>query len=109
MTPLYDVLSAWPVIGHGAKQLPFQDAKLAMAVAGKNRHYKLVDVQPRHWQAIAERVGGTALWDRMRSLVEAAPVTFDRIELPPDFPEVVISRISQGVRRRSRKFLAARG
>jgi len=35
MTPLYDVLSAWPVIGSGAKQSPLQDAKLAMAVAGK--------------------------------------------------------------------------
>jgi serine/threonine-protein kinase HipA len=28
MTPLYDVLSAWPVIGPGANQLPIQVAKL---------------------------------------------------------------------------------
>jgi serine/threonine-protein kinase HipA len=31
MTPLYDGLSAWPVIGPGANQLPIQDAKLATA------------------------------------------------------------------------------
>jgi hypothetical protein len=109
MTPLYDVLSMWPVIGSGANQLPLQDAKLAMAVAGKNRHYKLVDVQPRHWQALARRIGGPELWDRMQSLVDAAPRTLDHIDLPRGFPEVVISKIRQGVRDQSRKFFAGLG
>jgi hypothetical protein len=45
----------------------------------------------------------------MQSLVEAAPGTFDRIELPPAFPDVVISKISQGARDQSRKFFAAIG
>jgi len=107
MTPLYDVLSAWPVIGSGANQLPLQDAKLAMAVAGKNRHYKLVDVQPRHWRALAMRIRGSELWDRMQSLVDAAPRAFDPIDLPRGFPEVVISKIHRGVRDQSRKFLTA--
>jgi serine/threonine-protein kinase HipA len=107
MTPLYDVLSAWPVIGNGANQLPLQDAKLAMAVTGKNRHYKLVEIQPRHWRALATRIGGQQMWDRMQSLVDAAPHAFDRIKLPPDFPEVVISKISQGVRSQSQKFFEA--
>ncbi|MGH8199301.1 MAG: type II toxin-antitoxin system HipA family toxin [Steroidobacteraceae bacterium] len=107
MTPLYDVLSAWPAIGKSANQLPLQDVKLTMAVAGMNRHYKLVDVQPRHWQALATRIGGPELWDRMQSLVDAAPRMFDRIDLPRGFPEVVISKISQGVRDMSRKFFAA--
>jgi len=107
MTPLYDVLSAWPVIGRGANQLPIQDAKLAMAVAGKNRHYKVVDILPRHWQALATRIGGPALWDRMQSLVDEAPRAFDRIKLPRGFPDVVLSRISEGVREQSRKFLRA--
>lgn len=107
MTPLYDVLSAWPVIGNGAHQLPIQDAKLALAVAGTNRHYKLVEIQPRHWQALAARIGGQEMWDRMQSLVEAAPRAFDRIMLPRDFPYVVISKISEGVREQSRKFFEA--
>lgn len=106
MTPLYDVLSAWPIIGSGANQLPLQDVKLAMAVAGKNRHYKLVDVQPRHWQALATRIGGPELWDRMQSLVDAALRALDHIDLPRGFPEVVISKIRQGVRDQSRKFFA---
>ncbi len=109
MTPLYDVLSAWPVIGKGAHHLPIQDAKLAMAVAGKNQHYRMLEIQARHWQALGIRIGGAELWDRMQSLVEAAPRAFDRIKLPRAFPEIVISRISEGVRRQSEQFRKALG
>lgn len=107
MTPLYDVLSAWPIIGRGKNQLPLQDAKLAMALAGKNRHYKLTEIQPGHWQALAERVGGSTLWERMQSLVEAAPRAFERIELPRGFPESVMTPISEGVQKQARTFLNA--
>ncbi len=109
MTPLYDVLSAWPVIGRGANHLPMQHAKLAMAVSGKNRHYKIVEIYPRHWKALALRVGGSALWARMKGLVESAGPTFERIaaHLPRGFPDVVISKISEGVRRQAKKFLTA--
>lgn len=106
MTPLYDVLSAWPVIGNGANQLPLQDAKLAMAVAGKNRYYELIEAQPRHWQALAMRVGGKALWDRMGLMVDGAPGAFDRVKLPSAFPDAVVSKICQGVRDQSHRFLA---
>lgn len=107
MTPFYDILSAWPVIGHGANKLPLQDAKLAMAVSGKTRHYKLVDIHARHWEALAMRVGGAALWDRMRALVDAAPSAFDQIELPTGFPKAVISTIREGVGNQARKFRTA--
>lgn len=106
MTPLYDVLSAWTVIGNGANQLPVRDARLAMAVAGETRHYKLFDIQPRHWQALAMRIGGSPLWDRMQSLVEAAADAFGGIKLPRGFPEVVISKIREGVGDQRRKFFA---
>ena len=52
MTPFYDVLSAWPIIGHGPNQLAYQKAELAMAVRSKNAHWKLKDIQPRHWQRV---------------------------------------------------------
>ena len=55
MTPLYDALSAWPVIGPGANQLPLQRAKLSMALRGRKRHYRLNEIQPRHWQALSTR------------------------------------------------------
>ncbi len=105
MTPLYDVLSAWPVIGRGANQLPIQDAKLAMAVVGKHRHYRLLEIQARHWRALAAKVGGLNLWDRKQGLVNAAAGAFDRIELPRGFPDEMISRISSGVRGQADRFL----
>ena len=50
MTPFYDVLSAWPVIGKGAGKRPYQEAKLAMGLKAKNMHRALQEVQPRHWR-----------------------------------------------------------
>jgi serine/threonine-protein kinase HipA len=107
LTPLYDVLSAWPVIGRGANQLPIEDAKLAMAVIGRKRRYRLLEIQARHWQALASQVGGPALWDRMRAMVDSAPGVFDGIELPRAFPSTVRSKISAGVREQARRFASS--
>jgi len=108
MTPLYDVLSAWPVIGPGANQLPIQDAKLAMAIRGKSRHYRLREIHPRHWHELAIRIGLPGLWDRMRNLVESADahVAAVKARLPSSFPERVIDAIAAGVKQQSAAFMA---
>ena len=108
MTPLYDVLSAWPVIGTGANQLPVQDAKLAMAMRGKSRHYRLREIHPRHWYELALRVGLPGLWDRMRNLVESANahVALVQARLPSSFPERVIDAIAAGVKQQAAAFIA---
>lgn len=108
MTPLYDVLSAWPVIGPAADQIPAQDAKLAMAIRGKSRHYRLREIHPRHWHELAVRSGLPGLWGRMRALVESADahVAVVKARLPSSFPERVIDAISQGVKRQAAIFIA---
>jgi serine/threonine-protein kinase HipA len=108
MTPLYDVLSAWPVIGTGANQLPVQDAKIAMAMRGKSRHYRLREIHPRHWYELALRVGLPGLWDRMRHLVESANanVALVKARLPASFPERVIDAIAAGVKQQAAAFIA---
>ena len=45
LTPLYDVLSAWPVTGQGANLLNYKELKLAMALHSTNRHYLLETVR----------------------------------------------------------------
>jgi len=107
LTPLYDVLSAWPVIGRGARQLPLQDAKLAMAIAGRRRHYGLIEIQARHWRELATRVGSPELWQRMNKLVERSESVLDHClaRLPDDFPESVAQSIAGGVRQHRAKFL----
>lgn len=57
MTPLYDVVSAWPVAGTAAGQLPWRKLKLAMALRAGNAHYHLAEIQRRQWNAVARRLG----------------------------------------------------
>jgi serine/threonine-protein kinase HipA len=99
LTPLYDVLSGWPVIGHGKNQLAVEKAKLAMAVHGRRAHYRLKEITARHWQELATRTGVQDVWTRMVSLVESAPLALERVEkqLPGGFPQRVYDRICAGV------------
>jgi serine/threonine-protein kinase HipA len=108
MTPLYDVLSAWPVIGPGANQLPMQNVGLSMSIRGRNPHYKLKEIQARHWQGLATRVGVPGLWARMQELVATAPakVEIAKKRLPRGFPKRVIETIEQGVRGQAATFSA---
>ena len=110
MTPLYDVLSAWPIIGHGKNQLALKKAKLAMAVRGKNAHYRIDEITARHWQALAEETGIRGLWDRMQSFVDAAATEIDALEqqLPRNFPPKVYDAIRKGVHTQVTKFRNAR-
>ena len=55
LTPMYDVMSAYPVIGDGPNQWAAQDLKLAMALLGKNRHYHMHSIQRRHFNSTARR------------------------------------------------------
>jgi serine/threonine-protein kinase HipA len=106
MTPLYDVLSAWPVIGHGKNQLALQKAKLAMAIRGSRAHHRLNEIVGRHWQNLAARSGLPGLWHDMHVLIEAAPRAIDRLEqsLPSTFPEHVYTTIRAGVHAQTCRF-----
>jgi len=108
LTPLYDVLSAWPVIGHGRNELPLERAKLAMAVRGRRPHYRIDEITGRHWRELSDRVGLANLWNRMQTLVAETSAALDRLEavLPPDFPERVYTRIRKGVLSQARRFTA---
>ncbi|RQS23387.1 type II toxin-antitoxin system HipA family toxin [Burkholderia sp. Bp8998] len=110
-TPLYDVLSAHPIIGTRRNQLPPRRARLAMAVCGKNRHYVIGDIQPRHWIAQGARVGLTE--DDVRAAMadvaaRTEPVIADvASRIPADFPADVADAIFDGMRRQARKLGAA--
>ncbi|ABI89361.1 hypothetical protein CH72_3845 [Burkholderia ambifaria AMMD] len=110
-TPLYDVLSAHPIIGTRRNQLPPRRARLAMAVCGKNRHYVIADIQPRHWIAQGARVGLTE--DEVRAAMAAVaartePAIADvASRIPADFPADVADAIFDGMRRQARKLGAA--
>lgn len=109
-TPLYDILSAHPVIGHGAGKVTPQKAKLAMAVRGQSNHYLIERIQPRHWLAQARSSGLTEAWadELLNELADNTGEILQKIEgeLPPDFPADVAETIFHGIRRQREKLTA---
>ena len=99
LTPLYDVLSAWPVIGHGANSLSPQKVRLAMGLRAKSMHYRLREIRARHYRELAEKSGVPTVWDNMRQLIDNVPPSLAAVEkrLPADFPGMLWERVSKGM------------
>jgi serine/threonine-protein kinase HipA len=101
-TPIYDVLSAHPVIGKGANQIAPQKAKFAMAVRSKSNHYQLDRILSRHWIAQGQQVGLSAA-EVERLIEEVVASTEGVIEavsklIPHDFPLDIAEAIFSGMR-----------
>jgi serine/threonine-protein kinase HipA len=99
LTPLYDVLSAWPFIGHGPRKLPLQDVKLAMALRGRRTHYLLREIQPRHFSDFVRSLGDTGAEAAMLKMAEEVKPALARVEasLPGSFPEPLWDSTRKGV------------
>ncbi|MDZ7584357.1 MAG: ATPase, T2SS/T4P/T4SS family [Thiobacillus sp.] len=106
MTPLYDVLSAWPLIGTNAHSMQYKKVKLAMAVRSKAAHFKLSDIQYRHWQPLAQRSGAQGAWQAMLDMAQRLDGVLTVVEqrLPTDFPTPLAQAIFQGARRHLHQF-----
>lgn len=108
LTPLYDVLSAWPLIGKGSKLRQYEKVSLAKGLRRNSVHYRLNAIQARHWRDLAESTGVDGLWERMVEAVEGPPEAIDAVgkKLPKGFPESVYAAIADGVDRHASAFLA---
>ena len=106
-TPLYDVLSAHPILGIGANKLAAQRAKLAMAIRGSENHYHLQLIQRRHWLRHAQLAGlGAPAAERM--IDELIAITRDVVDcvadqLPSTFPQDLADAILNGVLHQSQR------
>ena len=105
LTPLYDVLSAYPVLGEGPGKISPFKARMAMAVRSKNAHWKMRDILRRHWLSLGARHGivtedGRQVQFILDDLIARTPgvVTRVRTKLPADFPEQVADSILGGLR-----------
>ncbi|HSW14376.1 MAG TPA: type II toxin-antitoxin system HipA family toxin [Solimonas sp.] len=100
LTPMYDVMSAYPVLGNGPNQWAAQDLKLAMALLGKNRHYHMHNIQRRHFNSTAKKVGfGENAELLLQELVARTPevVAQVRAELPDDFSQPLADTVLGGL------------
>ncbi len=107
MTPLYDVMSAFPIFKSGG--IAAQKAKMGMALQGKNRQYHFVKIQPRHFISTAVHVGFSqdAAAQLMLDMATktAAVVATVAAELPAGFPEHISNAIFDGLSSQAAKIL----
>lgn len=109
-TPLYDVLSAHPIMGPGRNQVAPQKAKLAMAVRGSENNYLIGQIRRRHWLAQGRQVGLSAgsVEEIIEELISSTETVLSEVvaSLPVGFPADLADAILDGVRRQSRKLAA---
>ncbi len=100
LTPLYDVLSTWPIQGRGANRMDPHKARLAMAVEGGNRHYLIHDIHRWHWVGMAESLGlGNRAAAMIEDLVQRTPRVLDALakRLPEDFSATLFDSVASGM------------
>ncbi|MBK6896839.1 MAG: type II toxin-antitoxin system HipA family toxin [Alphaproteobacteria bacterium] len=101
LTPLYDVLTVQPY--YNALQLRNKEMKMAMSV-GDNRHYRMEDIQGRHFSQTAERAGlpSYIAQEALEEISDTAERAIQKIEerLPSDFPENIHETVAYGMKSR---------
>ncbi|HEY4352638.1 MAG TPA: type II toxin-antitoxin system HipA family toxin [Paraburkholderia sp.] len=109
-TPLYDVLSAHPIIGNGRNRLARQKAKLAMSVRSQDKHYHIEEIQQRHWIAQGARIGYPAaqVEEMIGQIALRTDAVIDQVSavLPDDFPADVAAKVFDGMRRFNKRLIA---
>ena len=109
LTPLYDVISIWPIIGNAANKISWHHARLAMSVRGKNRHYLVRDIQRRHFNEMAARCGlGETAEPLIKDVLAATPAVIASVQknLPKGFPQRVLDAILKGLSKSARQLEA---
>ena len=111
-TPIYDVLSAHPVIGRGRNKISPHQAKLAMAVRGTTNYYLIEKILRRHWIAQARQVGlVVAVAEQLiEDVIESTETIIEEVGrlLPDDFPMDIAEAVFSGMTRQSAKLAATR-
>jgi serine/threonine-protein kinase HipA len=105
LTPLYDVLSAWPLIGDRPNAFQWKKVTMAMSVHAGNSHYKMSEILRRHWNAVAKsNAVGSDFEPVIEQFLTRAPQAVEAVQaqLPDDFPAQVSDAIFEGVMKQAR-------
>ena len=109
LTPLYDIISAYPVLGKGKGFIPPEKLKMAMGFSGKNRHYEWEKIHLRHIRETARRCGIDSSIDTMLTkLITEIPnaIAMTARSLPQDFPAAVADAVFEGMTKRTSLLVA---
>ncbi|WP_010478705.1 HipA domain-containing protein [Acaryochloris sp. CCMEE 5410] len=99
LTPLYDVLSAYPSMQ--TKEIPKQKAKMAMALKGKRNRYEWSQIQLRHFLSTAKAAefSEKQTVSLLLEMLEKAEFFAQQVQeqLPKDFPTHISQPILEGM------------
>ncbi len=108
LTPLYDIMSAYPVLGHGSGLVAPEKLKLAMAFRGENRHYEWAKITLRHIRETARRCGFEASIEAVLQGVAGKGSEVVREvarSLPTGFPGAIADPIFKGLEEATRRLI----
>ena len=101
LTPLYDILSAYPVMGNQQGMIHPGKIKMAMAVTGKSRHYHWYKIRKDHWITTAAKAGvdNKVVNQIFQEIIESTPIVIETVKgmIPLGFPEFVANSILTGL------------
>jgi serine/threonine-protein kinase HipA len=105
LTPRYDILSAYPMLGHGHGKLAPQKITMAMAVEGKNRHYHWERIKARHWIETAKQCGVADMKEILAEVAARVPGILEQVNarVPAGFPARILDPTFDGIRRASER------
>lgn len=109
LTPRYDVLSAYPMLGKSAGKLSPNKIKMAMAFDGKNRHYEWAEIQPRHIIQTGIDNGIPDAADLLHEIASDTQRAINEVSslIEPDFPQEIADTILGGLDQMASKVLRA--
>jgi serine/threonine-protein kinase HipA len=97
LTPLYDVISAWPIAGNRPNQVHPKKLSLAMALKGTHTHYRIAEITRRHFNHAARQCGlGNNMEAIIADVIARTPSVIERVgvSLPLGFPEKVFDVVT---------------
>ncbi|SLM18454.1 regulator with hipB [uncultured spirochete] len=100
LTPLYDVLSSYPILGHGNNKLAPQKLTMAMSVFGKDTHKKWAHITASHWRTTASKCRAQGeIEGILHEVIEETPKAIEAVSsaLPDGFPSTVSEPILEGI------------
>lgn len=105
LTPRYDILSAYPVLGHGRGRLSPHKIRMAMAVSGKNRHDRWKEIAARHWLETAKRSGFREMRSVIEDVISRTPAVIQQVQkiVPTKFPAQIAETVLEGIKGTARE------
>lgn len=109
LTRLYDIMSAYPVLGDGPNRWSPHGLTLAMALLGKSRQYEMQRIQRHHFNSTARKIGfGADAEPVIQDILARTPEVIAAVQriLPRGFSAQVADSVFAGLRQAARSLEA---